>query len=1721
MTTLADLNTTPEAKPDLKDFGPWASGQPKPSVVNADTASNMAAHAAVLAPPDAILSTYNNVNTELTTGNSSFTMDQLLAQRAQLDQKSTYDTLERTLADPGVSPEDKAAYMNGYVGMSVDHPGKQSLGVTVARAAAATASSPNESNEAIKTIIPSDGSVYDAVDAYNGWIQKKINIEAQAGNNEEWANKAADIVTTLVPFLNQISTTHSIGQMGMIKNPGDLVRSLTLLGEGKNDVRAAIDAMPLDQKYGFAQKVIDAVKSSTGGQSRNPNMIARMGQLDDFLNGSGYGGNDRLTDNIFSILDDTIIAGPLKSLLKGGAEAVRATAAVKRAALIEEAAPEVEKVVKQLQITHDKSSGPTIFVNQKGEASSAIGDVQPPHQDVTDAAAELVAQNIVAKFNKQNLKTATGDMADVAAATPKLDLADLHQNVVDRVKSILTPDTYNDPEIVKKIVNGVGDELAARLITTPKTYKATASQLVRQVMDDSNASRLATRTTVDHTTVSQTVKNFNPEKARAIFRMMRDDPTGQVAKVMYGTTYPEALANDLLPEVKNIDGSVRNKVNMVANDAAPDHTVLAGLQAEKGRIDLTPEEKASMRKVATDDFTNVVGMVPRTAMATVGDNSLSVASKIEAHDAGVKFDMVYGPTDGGFSSAVDARYQATFALKKYGVTDSEIELLGLNKNGTYAPAVDGQKYDSFLVRVKHNYEFTPTDQVEHTFMPGSKWNMFDSRTNFTAGKGGSLPQHFIPPSVTVPATIFNSSSRAADRAAWIDKSLTDLLSSYGKKYKAVDARQQALISDYIVEANNKGLKFDPVNLEARGFSPASIDALRDWKTTTDTMWWLENVDANKTARAKGWSKFVDRQSDTDLMVRALPNRFGQGVEVFDTSKGMMVTLTKSEVDELYAKGGSIAATRDVAEHNGKSFDRVLVQNDKAGSYIRALRDDDATLAYRDGYYPIKYTDTYFIRKTLKKADGSTYEKAIASAGSLSDANALRNRMVAQDGGIYNIDYSKASGDRYDENSWSQLVSSGRSAQRVRGERLADANKITDLNHVHVESPEDSVVQSIRSLSQRTAFRDWIDTTKTRWMAQYSHLLDDVKGQKMWPEDARTIGEGKLQFSNKEVADAKATWRHVRTMESGYINLIDDASKNFFKNMANTAGGSKSWKWMEGPLLAASKVGPTGFARGKAFRLLLAANPLRQAPVQAMQSLPILLATNPLGIPKIAAQSILLDFMKLGGDAPTFFKVASKLTTGLSEKEAAELYAHYQAAGFDAAVDANSLIRNQIATIVDRSLLGKVKSAVAKPLNIGQKYGFNAGEDFLMRTVWLSEVDVAKRAGLKLTPATMDNIVARVRNLTGNMNKAGELPYNENALSMALQFFQAPHKTFAQIFMGHRGLTGLDRIKLAAAYVTTFGVGLSPITSMLSNALPKGSMDPATTELIEGGLFNLAMNAALSNLFHDTVRTDFSDSFRLLPNPVQDYAAMWHGMMQTGIGSVISSGASVGLVIGDNARVSNFVKQMMRVFTVPADKKPEEASATGIAFLNMFSGLSNYFKAQYALEHQKTISATGTTVDYHVNGVEAWLKAAGFSTIDEIHQYASNSASYLADQAYKDDIAHIVDTTTRTLARKGISQDETGWYLDMMAEAQVVYKNDPIYMQEFSKQIMYKAKKGENSIFDTLLKQTGYTSPSEFANLVSMSHLDERAKQILLDSKDQFEKMKKENEDNYVKTKGGS
>jgi len=1213
-----------------------------------------------------------------------------------------------------------------------------------------------------------------------------------------------------------------------------------------------------------------------------------------------------------------------------------------------------------------------------------------------------------------------------------------------------------------------------------------AGATVRSIKNGmSSAGNIAKFTRRSPLSAGEVVSQTNSKSANALIKAAADDDTGELAKSLFNASREDVVVNSVGPEIGAFDGSIRYKPLIDDVEFNPDMDVVRQIAGDSGTINFTRAEKDSKLATVIGDITNkdVTGLISHKEMTT-----------IQAVDDGVRIQTVFGPAEGGFKNGKDAVMQVKLATRKYGLLDDEIKLFRRGADGNLKEvnpnSTAANLKGNYMVAIDHTTPYDPSDTINWSVtnvegkVLGVDLNLFDKLPVYTKGKGGSITQHLIPPTGYIDPQLTRAASVAVDKTAQSQKLLLDLGDQWAKSYNSVDNVKRKIIDNYIVEANHKSLKLNVTKLRADGWDDGMIDAIRSWKRVNDTNYVLYNTDAVRQSKRKGFQMFVTSDGQDSLLVKPITNSTVGNLKVtkvYDPELGLIRPITSKERTELYKNGGTIAMARTPIDVKGETIAYVKVSNN-SHNYVRSLRESDKLMNYREGHFTIYYKDPYFITTVVKNADGTEYTKAIATAANIKDAEEHLKRLQAADPkAVYSV-RGDLKGEEFDEMMWNARVNSGLTPQRTRGEMLQDTtSRPTDPNFRHIATPEESLIRSINSISRRIPMKEYLDTSKKRFMRQYDEFLprNPTTKAKMWPDSVKDLVKPNITDDAGKYHDALSTYRYIDQMENGFVNLLDDVSKNFFKSIATTSG-KKGFGWIETAGHAAANTAPTAWARKKAFRLLLAANPVRQVVVQASQGLPVILATNPSFIPKLPWYMAHARYLDRGGDAESFIKSLGNKFTGMTLEEAKNMEKAYRDSGIASAVSAHSLIRDDLKSLVNRTIYDKTKAVIAKPIDVMQKVGFEAGENYLMKAIWLSEYDVLRRSGKKIDAEALNLLHARVRDLTLNMNKAGELAYNENALSAIMQFAQAPHKAFAQIVMGNRALSRMDRLKLGTAYLTVYGTGYGLLYEQAMKLLPEN--DPELQELVAGGLFNLAMNKTLSAVYGEEVDVDFSSSMRLLemPNLINMFEAV--GTMD--LEGVVTSSPSVSLVYGDNARIGNLVKSMHRFFTVPEDDGA--IKDVGKTFLSIFSGGSNIFKARYAFQRGQAIDTKGNVVDSDVNEMEAMMRTMGFQTTDEMLKYAFSTKTYEMSTAFKDDVKYLLDETSRRLAREGISEKETEFVLRMYREANRVWEGNPTALSYIRGEVMKRMKGGDHVILNGLIQQFPLITRDDLLDALSKS-----------------------------------
>jgi hypothetical protein len=1203
---------------------------------------------------------------------------------------------------------------------------------------------------------------------------------------------------------------------------------------------------------------------------------------------------------------------------------------------------------------------------------------------------------------------------------------------------------------------------------------------------ESNAARDASKGSAQPQSLINGFKDTNVDKYRTAHEAMASDESGQVAQAIYGTNRTDALVNDLGPELGKTDGSVKAKpanpdaIKITSESVPPELTEFMNFD---GANQYFQQEKASARAAAISDFQQAFGNGTRKEMMQI--SPLTITHE-EVAD-GVKISGIYGPQVGGFSNARDAIDMMKWMGRNYGIDENHITVL--NRQGTdYLPVkpedITTGKGD-YLLQLDYHYKFNPADEaIQWKNAAVSKWNFVDFGTTMGAGTAGQISNHVFDAASLLDPTIFQSAVTSTDRATAMEKILLKLANDFAEPYRKLPLENKKLLNKMISDANEKGIEFNYAQLRSYGLPEADIKAYQKFRDAWNTIWHLENRDLSKTLRTQGWQEFSHYQSDTSLIAKPVSiSSLDHSVRVYDVNTGDSRVVSSSELVDLYNSNGTIARLRNPITVGDRQVEHVVVPNNPSDGYMRTLTDNTQVLAYRPGYYAVKYKDPHFIEKVVRDNRGEIVKTIpVATAKNTYDADVLVNRMSQATGEEFQRRLARELQGRVREDAeWDLAFSQGRSAQRVRGKRLQDSNtNILDPSQTNIQNPVESLVNSIRSISKRTALRDWFDATGTRILNQYENYLPkDQFGQTVIPGDLRDIkyrGKGSQnKFAAKQIADARTSIGYFNYMKRGYINILDDGAKAALGHIASSLG---EMGFGTGESIARNLQqgkGLTNSIKGLSFNLFIALNPLRQFIVQANQAT-MLAAVNPTWLASRAVPQIIYMVARQLGIS-SFDKASTKFFefgTGKSLVDMDKVWRAIQNSGQIAAIDRHALVNGALADMGDKMVANQLegtaqraKRLVGMPFQLARKLGFDSGEFINTVSSYLAQYDLAEKAGKNMSDAeVLGQVAGAARNFTGNMNSAGDMAYNQNVMGGIMQYQQQSHKIFLMM-LTNRGLSTGQKLAYAITSLGLFGAGTwAAYSQFFSPIMPK---DPKARQAVAQGLEATMLNALFSNVVGESVNMDWKG---LAPYDMFGTMDLIHGLLTTDAGKILSSTPTGSLFFGSNPRVTRFVRAVARYTNLIDDyQDPTTFSQVAMDFAKLSSGYSNAMKAAYALKYREKMSTTGRITDSKVNTPEAILSAFGFQTWDEaINQYSSMDA-YLKSKQHKDDVNSWYNSLKNHLNDTNITPEQLDYTIKVHSEAWRAWADDDIAKTEVDRLLKQDLQNGDFRIYQSALRTT--------------------------------------------------
>lgn len=1160
-------------------------------------------------------------------------------------------------------------------------------------------------------------------------------------------------------------------------------------------------------------------------------------------------------------------------------------------------------------------------------------------------------------------------------------------------------------------------------------------------------------------------EQMNPESARSMAKTVDDDVTGEAAEVLAGTTRTEAAVEMHSPQVKTQDGSVE------AKPYAMDRDILAAAYQESSRMERTPAELAAAKEKTSENLGKVSGLAR--------PDELSMSHTLKDNGS-IDVSEMYVAREGAFTSPAEAINMALQQLEHYGVKETDITVM--RKSGTEwvettAKEADAKNLvreslvakkqklpeefkkvnmqDEYALKVNFNYSPRAIDIARDDL--SVKLNFLDSLSTKAPIPGrGTLSRYVFQVAHMLDPRIASASVLAVDRGNRLQKVIMDKFTKgVTEPMAALPEASSMRLSKVMSDQNMARKNFTRNELEQMGVvEEAEFKILDNWKYMNDQLWHLSNTDMAKTLREQNYSMYVDVASDNKFIGKVLDKNAPLAKRpstVYDSAAGE-TKLTSNSWAEWDAEGAKVIALKSPQVIDDVEISHVLVRQGDSGKYIKAIQDNDTILPYIEGWSHIDYKSPFFIERVMKDKNGiempSTKQAILTSPESKSAqiavdrltenaSNALKGRTWSYSlRNARDMDRTETALKKFEVASTAGLTS-----QRKRGKTLQefDSSRTGDMSP-SIADPIESFKNSAGELARRVPMREYLDDLEARIITKYGDVLpkDDFQNPRL-PNSGESFTKGDKLGSeqNKMMADAKSMVEHYNYLKFGYYNGIDAGWKNVI-NITSKIAGTISRRLEKGVLVVGDEVPSlVGAFKGTAFNAHIA---LSAPPSQWMvQGLPALMTT--LLNPKyVAGGGMAGDMRKLvvgithEGDDAALVKLMGKEKAS----EILKLRKEWDKTGLAVGVDKHLLVENGLEGMMPTSRFQKIKKPVNWLTDKGREMGFDKGETFNLMAYWLSARNDAIKSGKSMdNAADFDAVRAKTRTLTMNMNKAGEMPWNKDSLSMWTQFMISPYKALTMVL--DRGLTGGEKATTAAWQFLVMPLPASFTYHVRAGVGVEGSEGDLITETITNGLFGGIINTLANEVFEDAgsaswqrnVQFDpeFAGVFTLAQVMAEDMSGV--NMIQ----AIAQASPSLSMFSGYNPYVTNLFKSFGSMVTAPLAETPEKAWNDVKSFAGpngalwqysaLTRGLSTAYKELLTDELGKRYSAiSGKLQDEDVSFMETFARAAfGLETTWQTMARKANKELYEGSSDMRNDADLILAEYEKYATIEGFNMDD--------------------------------------------------------------------------------------------------
>lgn len=1249
------------------------------------------------------------------------------------------------------------------------------------------------------------------------------------------------------------------------------------------------------------------------------------------------------------------------------------------------------------------------------------------------------------------------------------------------------------PEAAAKPVMVQPGDLA-KTATPPKELKKTAVAQALEKQDE-----------VDRIVLNSILKNeqpmsplsammqSNPEKARATLSAIRNDTDGEFTKAMTGGNTPEqALIDALMPNVLTESGKVTAKAPGLI---PPDSDLWVNYQ-NAGATALTEGEKGRINAQISEQWRNAEGLTIHDGMG---------GFKLSTDGNYAEISAVYGTPNGGFLTPEAAIQQATFALRNSGVTMEDVTLMmrdGLDYKPVKLEDVAG-KEGNYLIRVTRRQQYTVNGENIPLDPFKIKYNWLD-RSLYAAK--ADIVRNMLDPAAIMDPIIHGPVGAAQDKAIHMESGFFRLYNDFLKGYKEMKKPSQAKVMEYILEANEKQIKFDEQALRAASFTADEVDTIKRWKNFWDNQWYYENADAITGLNRDGYMKYVGPAGEDYIAkpISRLPKDYAIGLNqkagtYLDPVTGKVDFITQAEISMYQAAGGEFAKLKVPANVNGTRVDHILVRNTPT-EYLRTFKETDQVLNYRHGHFTRSYTKGAMFVDEVEYTTGANgvrkevYRKAVAVGSDTPSAKAYTDNLNANNTNpkvVYEY-RQDARGYVTGSDGWFDVESAkGRIAQRHRGQTLNSTGSFGNFGDgSHLVDPFSSAARAAQSMGARMGTRAAIDTMRVRIEKQFGHLFPN--GQ--IPDDLGQIGS-KGTYATKEVADARTSVAYYWHITNGYHNTLDDFAKSMF-NTIGTFAGELGAATVEKGAKGLSAYNPSQAAKHTAFySYIVLGNWMRQFFLQSSAGI-----GGALFNPKNTFSGQL--FKDVGvytkeSTAQYLAEFGAKVFNG----KVSDFTNFVDSVGIIESVHKNNLISGALSDVThqrSQAFIAAHTAGYTLPMQ-----SFLKGEQ-LNQLMWHSTVYRDMKAkGMDMTdPTVIEQASARIRALTNEMNSAGEFQYQQGSASTIMQFAAVPHKVFISMF--NRKLSWQDKAKLAAVNLGLYGSVGTGVTAAVSAILGEdiSPEDPDLQYALEEGMAPFVFNQILRyGTGDDKLDTDFA-SFNAMNT--ESLVKQIIALTSLDFGKVWSQTPVSGIIDPDKGRLPIAIRELARYAqfeTMEGVENLPPATAASVLdkVLKISSGYSQYARGNAALKTGEWVDEKGNQMVGDPSEWEAKLmKYAGLAPRSH-RQFIQDSMTVNEKQKeHLEQVKRDFDYTSRILKDHfGESKEELQSWIYATNFYMNKYRDDPVAMKYIEQLRTMEAKTPDSKLFQTYLKAAGIMNRYEYITFIKQSKLPQEKKEMLI------------------------